>query len=276
MTGLAARTVTRALAPIGDLARGIATGEADAVAALVRAHDRRAADVLVLGLEPVVAPAGPRPEIGLDAFTVAVGRHRLVPEWDLLAVAALTRDHPYNLARRTLAAWHLSGGRIGTILVADADAPRDGRDEWLHPPASSDEARLADAAAALRALWRSWPAGSIVGDRDTGVYARTDSIRPVDHRGVYRIAGPLTTPAAALREPVLASWEAEAARPGPARSAEPAWSDLSLGPARIRRRGDDIGEVLVVATAADLDSVCPKTPGARLCDVSRALAGAAS
>lgn len=253
MTAPRGHTALRALAPIGDLARGIATGDADAVAALVRAHDRRAADLLVLGLEPLVAPSGPRPEIGLDPFAVAAGRHRLVPAWDVLAVAALTRDHPYNLARRTLAAWHLSGGRVGLLLVADADAPREGRDDWLHPPAPSDAARLADAAAALRALWRSWPADAIVGDRESGRYARTDGIRPVGHRGVYDIAGPLTTPASRLGDPVLAAWGEGAA-----------WSDLELGPARVRRAGEDAGELVVVATAADLDAVCPKTPAGRL------------
>jgi alkanesulfonate monooxygenase SsuD/methylene tetrahydromethanopterin reductase-like flavin-dependent oxidoreductase (luciferase family) len=166
-----------------------------------------------------IDPAIPRSRDGTVGRTVestvasAVLAAR-APDLGWLAAAAVHRDHPYNLARRIASADHLSGGRSGLVLgLRDRFAPagQDGREVWggagLTEGAPAGPATTRDAAVAIRALWQSWPAESIVADREARVYARGDLIRHIDHRGSFDIDGPLTVPATPQGTPVLA-WRA--------------------------------------------------------------------
>lgn len=221
-----------ALSLTGPLALGLAVGDRDALGELDDAHTRGEVDVIVLGADTA---AGAREHTAagagavvraLDPVTVAVAWHGRFPRWRFLAVAAPTRDHPYNLARRILGAHHLSDGRIGLALADDdLGLPLDrGSIPWLAQTPPGPEV-TADAARAIRKLWNGWPAGTIVGDRESGLYARVDEVRPIDHDGIYRIAGPLGTPASALGDPVLAHWGT-----GPL----PDWADFSLNDRALR------------------------------------------
>ena len=45
--------------------------------------------------------------------------------------------------------------------------------------------------AVVKNLWDSWAADAVVDDRASGVYARSDRIRRIDHHGeFYDVAGP--------------------------------------------------------------------------------------
>lgn len=138
-----------------------------------------------------------------------------IPHLGWLAAAAVHRDHPYNLARRVASADHLSGGRVGLLLgLRDGYAPAGprGREVWggagLSEGLPLAVETTADAAQAIRKLWHSWPAESIVADRDTRIYAHGDRIVHIDHRGLFEIAGPLTVPTTPQGTPVLA-WRAD-------------------------------------------------------------------
>ncbi|GGM33629.1 hypothetical protein GCM10010489_00510 [Microbacterium saperdae] len=135
-----------------------------------------------------------------------------------LITAAAHRDHPYNLARRVASSDHLSGGRTGVLLGRrDVLAPDDrGEARAWSGARLTDGGPLApattrNAAEALRALWLSWPADTIVADRETGIYALSDRILQVSHTGVFASAGPLTVPTTAQGAPVLAWYAADAA-----------------------------------------------------------------
>ncbi|MHC9044480.1 hypothetical protein ACYX8G_07860 [Microbacterium saperdae] len=135
-----------------------------------------------------------------------------------LITAAAHRDHPYNLARRVASSDHLSGGRTGVLLGRrDVLAPDDRGEAraWsgarLTDGGPLDPATTRNAAEALRALWLSWPADTIVADRETGIYALSDRILQVSHTGVFASAGPLTVPTTAQGAPVLAWYAADAA-----------------------------------------------------------------
>ena len=169
-------------------------------------------------IDGATTPAGPTVESTIAAATLAA----LAPRLGWLAAAAVHRDHPYNLARRVASLDHVSDGRAGLLLgLSDGYAPsgREGHEVWggagLTEGVPIGIDTTADAAAAIQALWHSWPAAAIVADRDTGVYARSEEIVHVDHRGVFDIDGPLTVPTTAQGAPVLA-WRAttlpEAAR----------------------------------------------------------------
>ncbi|MEE6388735.1 hypothetical protein V3G71_07775 [Microbacterium paraoxydans] len=129
----------------------------------------------------------------------------------VLLAAAAHRDHPYNLARRVASSDHLSRGRTGVLLGRRDLAAPDDRGEaraWTGARLSEGgpltAATARNAAEALRALWLSWPADSIVADRDTGIYALSDRILQVSHAGVFATAGPLTVPTTAQGAPPLA------------------------------------------------------------------------
>lgn len=240
---------TRSLAvllPVGALARGLALADPDALAALTDAHDRGAAHVVVLGADTLGGVRRPAPRVhALDPVTVAVAHHARFPRWGFLAVAAPTREHPFNLARRILGAHHLASGRIGLALADDDPGlPLDaGHLPWA-TDAAPGAAVTADAALAVRELWNSWPAGSIVGDRDRGVYAEVRGVRRIDHEGFYRIAGPLPTPASELGEPVLVHI---------GESAEtPTWAEATIDGNALTIDGIAVGSVTRAASPADL------------------------
>lgn len=132
--------------------------------------------------------------VTLDPSLLATVAARHTSALGLVVAAAAHRDHPYNLARRLLSVDHAARGRVGWLAL-DFDhgtALNAATDTWL-----GDElgpAHTADAVAAVRTLWRTWPLKSVVGDRATGVFADTAQIRRADVALGYRIAGPLNVP----------------------------------------------------------------------------------
>jgi hypothetical protein len=175
-------------------------------------------------------PSGPTIESTIAAGTLSAYAPRL--GW--IAAAAVHRDHPYNLARRIASLDHVAEGRAGVLLGLDdafAPAVRDGHEVWggagLSPGVPVGIATTRDAALAIRKLFHSWPATTIVADRDDRIYARADAIVHVDHRGVFDIDGPLTVPTTPQGAPVLA-WRARTAQEA---SAAEAVVDLVLLPA---------------------------------------------
>lgn len=117
------------------------------------------------------------------------------------------RDHPYNLARRIASLGHLSGGRTGAVF----GLPRHSLgeiDPWVRRRDDAEiTQRHTDAVArAVRDLEQSWPLDSVIGDRETGIFVRSDRIQHVDIEGVYPIAGPLTIPEPPFGPSPLAWW----------------------------------------------------------------------
>lgn len=207
----------------GRAAVDVATPGSAAGRALARLGRTGRLGFVALGTERLAGPGtGPR----TDPVGAAVAAHALVPGAGWLAAATPVRDHPYNVARRALALDHLTGGR-GGLAVAARDAGRPGDvDPWTGRRA--DPALLSDVVEVLRELWNSWPLDSLVADRATGVFARTERIRRIDHDGPYRVAGPLNTPSSRQGEPVLAWWVAD---PGAELDAAARAADLVVLPA---------------------------------------------
>lgn len=157
------------------------------IAGLARRLDSAGVHYWVIGADPTTAA-------GLDASVVATVAARHSTELALVVAASAHRDHPYNLARRLSSVDHAAPGRVGWFaLDADRRIGLDAvADTWTGAPLGPTH--TAEAIAAVRTLWRSWPYASVVGDRATGVFADTARIRRADVRGTYRIAGPLNVP----------------------------------------------------------------------------------
>ncbi|MFW0785683.1 N5,N10-methylene tetrahydromethanopterin reductase [Gordonia sp. CPCC 206044] len=168
--------------------------------------------------------------LGVDRFDGRVGRAQ--PTIDSSAAAAVLaarttsartlvaaaprRDHPYNLARRVASLGHLSAGRTGAVFgLPDSDVAI--IDPWVASGTVADRSaaahHVASAARAVRALERSWPLESVVGERDSGIFVRSGQIDHVDIDETYRIAGPLTVPEPPHGPSVLA-WYGDPAADG--------------------------------------------------------------
>jgi FMN-dependent oxidoreductase (nitrilotriacetate monooxygenase family) len=132
-------------------------------------------------------------------------RHRLEPITTFAALTAVTKRigfiatasttyyDPYNLARLFASVDHISGGRVGWNIVttsAEATAYNFGLD---HHPSHADRYRQgAEFVDVVTKLWDSWEDDAIVADRDSGLFADTDKIHAIEHKGeFYSVKGAL-------------------------------------------------------------------------------------
>src|SRR5580704_7447031 len=103
---------------------------------------------------------------------------------------------PINLARQFASIDHISNGRAAWNIVTSSLASS-ARNFGGEPQLSHADryARGEEFMRVVNALWDSWAEDALVDDRATGVYAKADRIRPINHRGdFYQVAGPLNIP----------------------------------------------------------------------------------
>lgn len=179
------------LAPVGDAVTALVSRDAATLEALRRLHIEGRIDALLLGAGSLTGDV-PR----TDPAALAAVLSRAVPGLGVIATALRTNDHPYNLARRTLTLDHLTGARSGVLFAAG-------------DPHEAERVRV------VRELWNSYPVSSIVGDRETGVFAVLDGVRDINHNGAhYRVAGALNTPSSRQGEPVSLLFSADGSGAG--------------------------------------------------------------
>jgi FMN-dependent oxidoreductase (nitrilotriacetate monooxygenase family) len=123
----------------------------------------------------------------------------------LIATASTTYTEPFNLARQFASIDHISNGRaawnIVTSWLATAAENYGGAGQVSH---ADRYARGEEFMALVTALWDSWAADAVMDDRASGVYARPDRIRSINHRGdFYTVKGPLNLPRCPQGRPVL-------------------------------------------------------------------------
>jgi FMN-dependent oxidoreductase (nitrilotriacetate monooxygenase family) len=132
---------------------------------------------------------------------VAVATQRI----GLIATCSTTYTEPFNLARQFASIDHISQGRaawnIVTSWLATAAANFGGDGQVSH---ADRYARGEEFMTVVKALWDSWAEDALVDDRASGIYAKGDRIRPINHRGdFYQVEGPLNMPRCPQGRPVL-------------------------------------------------------------------------
>lgn len=173
-----------------------------------------------LALDKDVASA---PRTWLEPVTVLAALAVSTQRIGLIATASTTYTEPFNLARQYASLDHISNGRIGWNIVTS----------WMAAAAANygssgqigHDDRYVQAEEYMRVvtgLWDSWDDAAVVDDRNAGVYARADLIRPLNHAGEhYRVAGPLNIPRCPQGRPVFVqAGSSEAGRKFAARYAE--------------------------------------------------------
>ncbi|MDO5493093.1 MAG: LLM class flavin-dependent oxidoreductase [Nesterenkonia sp.] len=140
----------------------------------------------------------------LEPITTLSAAARATERIGLVTTVSASFWTPYHAARMLGSLDHISGGRVGFNVVTsmfDAEAQNHGMEAL--PAHAERYARAAEFIDAVRALWGSWPASSILADRD-GSYADPETVRGIDHEGEhFRVAGPLNVPSPPQGEPAL-------------------------------------------------------------------------
>ncbi|MEU4625113.1 LLM class flavin-dependent oxidoreductase [Actinoplanes sp. NPDC023801] len=158
------------------------------------------ADSPVLWSDPARRPAGKlEPTLLLAALAATTTRIGLI------ATASTSYNEPYNLARRFASLDHLSGGRAGWNIVTTAGEAA-ARNFGLHdqPLHRTRYERADEFLQVSTKLWDSWADDAVIADKQSGVHAVPDRVRPVGHEGQYfRVEGALNVPRSPQGHPLL-------------------------------------------------------------------------
>ncbi|AJE48800.1 LLM class flavin-dependent oxidoreductase [Celeribacter indicus] len=143
------------------------------------------------------------PRSFLEPFTLLAALAGQTSKVGLVATASTSFSEPYNLARQFASLDHLSNGRAAWNIVTSFLGEENFGSEPL-PPAEQRYARAAEYLDVSMALWDSWKPGSLVIDRDSGIYARDDLVREINHEGeFFSVKGPLNVARSPQGRPVL-------------------------------------------------------------------------
>lgn len=130
----------------------------------------------------------------LDPTLLMAALARETTRIGLVTTISTTFGHPYNAARQLMSLHWLSRGRAGWNVVTALQ----GNENFGLPEMPSSEARYARAAEfteVVRRLWSSFPSEALLVDRETGQYADTDLLLPIDHQGAnFAVRGPINLP----------------------------------------------------------------------------------
>lgn len=122
----------------------------------------------------------------------------------LIATASTTYNHPYTLARAFASLDHLSGGRAGWNIVTSGSKAEAGNFGIERPDHSRRYDRATEFLELAAELWDSFGDGAVLADKGRGLFADTDRIRRVEHRGeFFEVTGPLNVPRPVQGYPLL-------------------------------------------------------------------------
>src|SRR5262249_27149384 len=139
------------------------------------------ADQLALGDDASqAARSWLEPVTVLSAMAVATSRIGLI------ATCSTTYTEPFNLARQFGSIDPISNGRAGwnivTSWLATAAANYGGSAQMSHADRYD---RAEEYMAVVKALWDSWAEDAVSDNRGTGIYAKKDRVRAINHKGSY-------------------------------------------------------------------------------------------
>jgi len=151
----------------------------------------------------------------MEAFTLLSAIAAVTERIGLTATASTTYNEPYHIARKFASLDHISGGRAGWNIVTstgDATARNFSRNEHMGHRERYERGR--EFVEVVKRLWDSWGEGSLVIDKETGIYANMDRIHGADYQGYhFSVQGALNIPRSPQSYPVLVqAGSSEAAR----------------------------------------------------------------
>ncbi|WP_326945973.1 NtaA/DmoA family FMN-dependent monooxygenase [Amycolatopsis sp. NBC_01307] len=179
----------------------------------------------------------------------------------LAGTLSSTFNEPYEVARQVASIDHLSGGRAAWNVVTSPDAWT-GRNFRRGGFLKREDryARAEEFLATVRELWDSWQPGTLVGDKENGVFAR-DPGKFVHSGPQFDIHGEFTLPRTPQGQPVvIQAGDSDEGREFAAKAADVIFSrhgTLEDGQAffhdvkrRLSTYGREPGELLIMPAAA--------------------------
>jgi FMN-dependent oxidoreductase (nitrilotriacetate monooxygenase family) len=173
---------------------------------LARIAERGTFDSVFFADSPVIfGNVGRRPAGKLEPTVLLTALAAATEKIGLIATASTTYNDPFNLARRFASADVVSGGRAGwnVVTTAGADAARNfGIDD--QPAHTTRYERAAEFLDVAGKLWDSWDDNAVLADKEAGVWADADRVRPINHEGKhFKVRGPLNVPRSPQGYPVI-------------------------------------------------------------------------
>ncbi|MXM68262.1 NtaA/DmoA family FMN-dependent monooxygenase [Streptomyces sp. HUCO-GS316] len=142
---------------------------------------------------------------GFEPLTLLSALAAVTEHVGLIATVSTTFNEPFHTARKFASLDHISGGRAGWNIVTSGtvnEARNFGQDEHLEHALRYERAR--EFVEVATKLWDSWEDDAILLDRERGIYADTDKVREINHRGEYfGVQGPLNVPRTPQGYPLL-------------------------------------------------------------------------
>lgn len=173
---------------------------------LAHTADEVGLDAIFVGDAPVLnGDIGANPSNGIDPLVLLGHLAAITDRVGVLATSSTTYNSPYNLARRFQALDIVTRGRAAVNLVTTY-APRAAANFGLAEPQSKEDRyrRAHEFLTVVQRLWDGWEPDAVIADQESGVYADTSKIHPIDHVGeFFSVAGPLPTPAGPQGRPVV-------------------------------------------------------------------------
>ncbi|MFJ6938723.1 LLM class flavin-dependent oxidoreductase [Streptomyces sp. NPDC101132] len=142
---------------------------------------------------------------GFEPLTLLSALAAVTEHVGLIATVSTTFNEPYHTARKFASLDHLSGGRAGWNIVTSGsvdEARNFNREEHLDHAVRYSRAR--EFVDVTTKLWDSWEDDAILVDRERGVYADTDKVRAIGHKGEhFSVQGALNVPRPPQGYPLL-------------------------------------------------------------------------
>lgn len=128
-----------------------------------------------------------------EALTLAAYVAAVTEKIGIVTTVNTTYSDPFNVARATATADHLSGGRLAFNVVTGRDpeaAANFGRDAHWDTDQRFDNAF--EYIEIVKSLWDSWEDDALVGDKAAGQFIDPQKVHRIDYKGEhFQVAGPL-------------------------------------------------------------------------------------
>lgn len=162
--------------------------------------------------------------VKLDLISILTAMGLATSKLGLGATYSTTYYEPFHVARVFATLDHMLGGRVAWNVVTslnDSEALNMGRAEHLEHDLRYDKAD--EFMEVVLGHWDSWADDAILHDREGGVFADPEKVRPVRHEGRwFQSRGPFTVPRTPQGRPVLI----QAGQSGRGKSFASRWGDL--------------------------------------------------
>jgi FMN-dependent oxidoreductase (nitrilotriacetate monooxygenase family) len=142
----------------------------------------------------------------LEPYTLLSALAAVTERIGLVATVSTSFNEPYHTARLFASLDHLSGGRAGwNIVTTGIGNTHLNFSKEQHYEHTERYNRALEFVQLTTKLWDSWEDDALLFDKTTGVYANTEKVHQINHKGdSFSVKGPLNIPHPPQGYPVLA------------------------------------------------------------------------